>query len=854
MTSLEDKENASENKTVIVIEDTPVNTRKQDIHSFFSPPRKKTKQDPAPLTTPNGDKNNQENHCKKDLDNVVVLNDEGGLPESPIEKRKSPVNKQTKNNTTKKASPKTPMNNNHASFKNRKSPGSGERKSPNSGSKPTDCSPLPFPKVSKEDALKETEKELQGSVDKHTSPLTKEERQRLKEEKEQQKVQRLKEAEEKKRKREEDKINKQAEKEKRDIEKKEKEKLREEEKKVREEEKKKKDEQKEAERVKKEEERKKKEEEKEAERLKKEEERKKKDEEKQKKEELQRCEKEKKEQERKQKEEAKRLEEEKKKQDEDALRKKKEKEANHFKSFFTKKKSSGSAIAEQAVTESYQRFKPFQIKQGMVMAPIVRNTDIDRKVLDNIMENVESRIDESTYLRKQSETIKEKGKPKYLSRRKKRRELEGALAARRKENIKQERKNQRVKQGVSCPGEGKEEEKKDCSKKVEEVVVINDDSNDLVDADGEDTEEEGDVSLCEKTSCLYIAKLLQFSENTRPAYYGTWRKTSKHISGRKPFGMDHDIFNYDVDSDEEWIDEPGENLSDDAEDDKEEDEKETEDDQDGFFVPHGYLSDDEGIEDQGCGSDDEEDDGDKPAPSGSKDLNENRKLKEKVCTLEADFERKLKQRKPICIGITYPATEGMEDLNPLMIVFKKVPLFKPEKSNDEGNNADEGDREVEMDDVNGSPPASQVTVPAPHVGSITALTVPEEGMPLLIRFLHGNTNGLERMNAAFREYWSRYVKQTYDSDTVRSVISKRQLERKIQTIATRVMNNELGKMCYVVNKEVIESYKINDLKLGGGLPELKSSTETGMENKSSGPSSKSEGSSVEKKETSMEIN
>merc|ERR1711936_2289 len=271
MTSLEDKENASENKTVIIIEDTPVNTRKQDIHSFFSPPRKKTKQDPAPLTTPNGDKNDEENHCKKDHDNVVaVLNDDRGLPESPIEKRKSPVNKQTKNHSIKKTSPKTPMNNNHAPSKNRKSPGSGERKSPKSGSKPADSSPLPFPKVSKEDALKETEKELQGSVDKHASPLTKEERQRLKEEKEQQKVQRLREAEEKKRKREEDKINKQAEKEKRELEKKEKEKLREEEKKVREEEKKKKDEQKEAERVKREEERKKKEEEKEAERLKKE--------------------------------------------------------------------------------------------------------------------------------------------------------------------------------------------------------------------------------------------------------------------------------------------------------------------------------------------------------------------------------------------------------------------------------------------------------------------------------------------------------------------------------------------------------------------------------------------------------
>ena len=38
-------------------------------------------------------------------------------------------------------------------------------------------------------------------------------------------------------------------------------------------------------------------------------------------------------------------------------------------------------------------------------------------------------------------------------------------------------------------------------------------------------------------------------------------------------------------------------------DDDEEDEKETEDNQDGFFVPHVYLSDDEGVNDA---SDDEE--------------------------------------------------------------------------------------------------------------------------------------------------------------------------------------------------------------------------------------------------------
>ena len=34
------------------------------------------------------------------------------------------------------------------------------------------------------------------------------------------------------------------------------------------------------------------------------------------------------------------------------------------------------------------------------------------------------------------------------------------------------------------------------------------------------------------------AKLLQFHENHRPAYYGTWRKSSRHITARKPLGQD----------------------------------------------------------------------------------------------------------------------------------------------------------------------------------------------------------------------------------------------------------------------------------------------------------------------------
>ncbi|NXD45427.1 CAF1A factor, partial [Copsychus sechellarum] len=89
-------------------------------------------------------------------------------------------------------------------------------------------------------------------------------------------------------------------------------------------------------------------------------------------------------------------------------------------------------------------------------------------------------------------------------------------------------------------------------------------------------------------------KLLQFSENHRPAYWGTWNKRTPLIRGRNPWSKDPNLLDYEVDSDEEWEEEePGESLSHSEEDDEEEGEDEDEDD--GFFVPHGYLSEDEGV-------------------------------------------------------------------------------------------------------------------------------------------------------------------------------------------------------------------------------------------------------------------
>ncbi|KAH8517393.1 hypothetical protein H0E87_005361 [Populus deltoides] len=98
----------------------------------------------------------------------------------------------------------------------------------------------------------------------------------------------------------------------------------------------------------------------------------------------------------------------------------------------------------------------------------------------------------------------------------------------------------------------------------------------------------GDVRKCNRRK-----QLLQFDQSHRPAFYGIWPKKRR----------DPDL-DYNVDSDEEWEEEdPGESLSDCDKDDGEEilEEEyskadEEEESEDGFFVPDGYLSENEGVQ------------------------------------------------------------------------------------------------------------------------------------------------------------------------------------------------------------------------------------------------------------------
>jgi chromatin assembly factor 1 subunit A len=73
-----------------------------------------------------------------------------------------------------------------------------------------------------------------------------------------------------------------------------------------------------------------------------------------------------------------------------------------------------------------------------------------------------------------------------------------------------------------------------------------------------------DIIIAPATVGRMHAKLLQFGDNRRPAYWGTWRKQTKAVGPRRPFGKDESIFDYEIDSDDEWEEEvePGESLTD----------------------------------------------------------------------------------------------------------------------------------------------------------------------------------------------------------------------------------------------------------------------------------------------------
>ncbi|KAA0183380.1 hypothetical protein HAZT_HAZT002000 [Hyalella azteca] len=212
----------------------------------------------------------------------------------------------------------------------------------------------------------------------------------------------------------------------------------------------------------------------------------------------------------------------------------------------------------------------------------------------------------------------------------------------------------------------------------DDCVIIEQEPEDDDDEDGSDFASE-DMVVCRekniKDAKNHRGKLLKFCENRRPAYWGTWTKKPAAVGPRKPFAKE-EIFDYEYDSDDDWEEEEenGESLSD-SEGEKEDGEDEQYEVDNDFFVPHGYLSDDEGQDDKLDGSEDNtaEEDGahnDAPALIDNKvsAINivcyftflmitlhsplfvDEEKLKAKQAEFEKELKKQTKQLKPRVLG------------------------------------------------------------------------------------------------------------------------------------------------------------------------------------------------------------
>ncbi|KAF7727736.1 hypothetical protein EC973_007195 [Apophysomyces ossiformis] len=92
-------------------------------------------------------------------------------------------------------------------------------------------------------------------------------------------------------------------------------------------------------------------------------------------------------------------------------------------------------------------------------------------------------------------------------------------------------------------------------------------------------------------------KLLQFAEDVRPAYYGTWTKQSDVLTGRRPLAKDNELIDYDHDSEAEWgVESEGEDIHSGDEDDEDLAADFIDQDDAGWLVPEGYLSENEGVD------------------------------------------------------------------------------------------------------------------------------------------------------------------------------------------------------------------------------------------------------------------
>jgi len=353
---------------------------------------------------------------------------------------------------------------------------------------------------------------------------------------------------------------------------------------------------------------------------------------------------------------------------------------------------------------------------------------------------------------------------------------------------------------------------KNVPKEDDEVEVLEDEDDEESDPEdliAEETEEKIVLNrdLADKVP---RAKLLQFHENQRPAYWGTWTKKSTFVSGRRPFGKDEERFEYDYDSDDDWEEEEeGESLSDNEDDKEKEEEKDDYEVDNEFFVPHGYLSDEE----------EEKDEDEVFNPETAKE-----KAKEKLKNAEKEFEKehkkKTQQLKPRLWGVCF---EG-ETLDTEAAASQLVKILGSFKGILAGNNnqIETGFSKTVTTPTAMRDEASESASILKSGRGAKVRSVPEEAVPHLIKLLHGNNNNKMFLAREFIEFWGKFSceggssSRSVDDDEAATpggkegalTISKRKMIDKIQEIADYKKLTEGGVKCWWVKQDILDKYEV----------------------------------------------
>ncbi|KAL5278331.1 CHAF1A family protein [Megaselia abdita] len=448
------------------------------------------------------------------------------------------------------------------------------------------------------------------------------------------------------------------------------------------------------------------------------------------------------EQEAKNEEKRKKEEEDRKKKEE--IENKKKKAAEAFTKFFVKPRSENekAPTVEEPEKEGLEAptlaFKPFQVRADMNLAPIVRRhlESPDKTNLESVIENESEKIAKNQlYL----ELIRSGNH----------------VAHKELRHI-------------------RDEEEDDCT-------IIEDE----LEGAGEKIEE--------AKKKWYRSKYFRFIENRRPPFYGTWRKSSKLIGPRTPFGKDTTFFDYEIDSDDEWEEEePGESLhGSDDEKDKEESEDDDYDIDNKWLVPHGHLSDEE------LGDEDMED-----------TSREAQKAKLKV--LQQEFDQKMKKKteklKPRLIGVIWADENGnkpescpdviWESLSKRAMIFSEIPPFEEPK-----------------EEVDESEEASVSSTPPPQ-----RLEFNDELIKDLIRLVYHNNNSKMFIINEFIAFSS---KKYEIEDAEKLGLKKASVREKIDELAewSSIELEEVGVnkskkkkfLCWVIKTEHLEMYSLTDI-------------------------------------------